>query len=127
MERLEKDKNAAVECYGLAIASTEQNVIEVDQEQASLFRAELQALVKELGEADHSGRIAQNPGSVPRRFARVSTIARMSRSGNCGRKWARPYRRSKSLPGTARRVATIRKGTEASAKEPGGRGFQRPV
>ena len=50
MERLEKDKNAAVECYGLAIASTEQNVIELDQEQASLFRAELQALVKELGE-----------------------------------------------------------------------------
>jgi GGDEF domain-containing protein len=50
MERLEKDKNAAVECYGLAIASTEQNVIELDQEQASLFRAELQALVKQLGE-----------------------------------------------------------------------------
>src|SRR5258707_1602773 len=50
MERLERDKNAAVECYGLAIASTEQNVIELDQEQASLFRAELQALVKQLGE-----------------------------------------------------------------------------
>jgi GGDEF domain-containing protein len=50
MESLEKDKNTAMECYGLAIASTEQNVIELDQEQASLFRAELQALVKQLGE-----------------------------------------------------------------------------
>ncbi len=51
MERLEKFKNVALECYGLAIASTEQNVIEVDQEQASLFRAELQALANKLGEA----------------------------------------------------------------------------
>lgn len=51
MERLEKFKKAALECYGLAISSTEQNVIEVDQEQASLFRAELQALVNQLGDA----------------------------------------------------------------------------
>ena len=51
MERLEKFKDVALECYGLAIASTEQNVIEVDQEQAALFRAELQALVNQLGEA----------------------------------------------------------------------------
>jgi GGDEF domain-containing protein len=50
MERLERDKSVALECYGLAIASTEQNVIEVDQEQASLFRAELQELVRQLGE-----------------------------------------------------------------------------
>lgn len=50
MERLEKFKNVALECYGLAIASTEQNVIEVDQEQAGLFRAELQALVNRLSE-----------------------------------------------------------------------------
>ncbi len=35
MERLEKFKKVALECYGLAIASTEQNVIEVDQEQAA--------------------------------------------------------------------------------------------
>jgi GGDEF domain-containing protein len=51
MERLERFKNIALECYALAIASTEQNVIEVDQEQASLFRAELQALANKLGEA----------------------------------------------------------------------------
>src|SRR5579862_6221997 len=51
MERLEKFKKVALECYGLAIASTEQNVIEVDHEQAAAFRGELQALVNQLGEA----------------------------------------------------------------------------
>ncbi len=51
MERLEKFKKVALECYGLAIASTEQNVIEVDHEQAALFRGELQALVNQLGAA----------------------------------------------------------------------------
>jgi GGDEF domain-containing protein len=51
MQRLEKFKKVALECYGLAIASTEQNVIEVDQEQASQFRGELQALANQLGEA----------------------------------------------------------------------------
>ena len=51
MERLEKFKNVVLECYGLAIASTEQNVIEVDYARASLFRAELQALANELSEA----------------------------------------------------------------------------
>ena len=50
MDRLEKLKNAALECYGLALASTEQNVIEVDLQQADLFRAELQALIGELGD-----------------------------------------------------------------------------
>ena len=50
MDSLERHKNVALECYGLAIASTEQNVIEVDQEQASLFRAELQALGNQLSE-----------------------------------------------------------------------------
>lgn len=51
MERLEKFKKVALECYGLAIASTEQNVIEVDHEEAALFRGELQALLSQLGEA----------------------------------------------------------------------------
>jgi GGDEF domain-containing protein len=51
MARLEKFKNVALECYGLAIASTQQNVIEVDREQASVFRAELQALLDQLDEA----------------------------------------------------------------------------
>jgi GGDEF domain-containing protein len=51
MARLEKFKKVALECYGLAIASTEQNVIEVDQQRAALFRGELQALVNQLGEA----------------------------------------------------------------------------
>ena len=51
MERLEKFKKVALECYGLAISSTEQNVIEVDLEQAAAFRGELQALVNQLGEA----------------------------------------------------------------------------
>ncbi len=51
MERLEKFKKVALECYGLAIASTEQNVIEVDHQQATVFRGELQALVNQLGEA----------------------------------------------------------------------------
>ncbi len=51
MERLEKFKRVALECYGLAIASTEKNVIEVDHEQAAVFRGELQALVSQLGEA----------------------------------------------------------------------------
>ena len=51
MERLEKFKKVALECYGLAIASTEQSVIEVDHERAALFRGELQALASQLGEA----------------------------------------------------------------------------
>jgi GGDEF domain-containing protein len=51
MDRLAKFKDAALECYGLAIASTEQNVIEVNQEQAGLFRAELQALANQLNAA----------------------------------------------------------------------------
>jgi GGDEF domain-containing protein len=51
MERLEKFKKVALECYGLAITSTEQNVIEVDHEQAAQFRGELQALINQLGEA----------------------------------------------------------------------------
>ena len=51
MERLETFKKVALECYGLAITSTEQNVIEVDPDQAALFRGELQALVNRLGEA----------------------------------------------------------------------------
>ena len=51
MERLEKFKKVALECYGLAIASTEQNVIEVDPGQAALFRGELQALANQLGAA----------------------------------------------------------------------------
>jgi GGDEF domain-containing protein len=51
MERLERFKKVALECYGLAIASTEQNVIEVDSEQAALFRGELKALAIQLGEA----------------------------------------------------------------------------
>jgi len=51
MDRLAKFKDVALECYGLAIASTEQNVIEVSLEQASLFRAELQALANQLSEA----------------------------------------------------------------------------
>ena len=52
MERLEKFKKVALECYGLAIACTEQNVIEVDHQQAALFRGELQALVDQLGAAN---------------------------------------------------------------------------
>ena len=51
MERLEKFKKVALECYGLAISATEENAIEVDQEQASIFRAGLQALVNQVGEA----------------------------------------------------------------------------
>jgi GGDEF domain-containing protein len=51
MERLEKFKKVALECYGLALTSTEQNVIEVDYQQATQFRGELQALVNQLGEA----------------------------------------------------------------------------
>ncbi len=51
MERLEKLKDMALECYGLALASTEENVIEVDLREAGLFRAELQSLAKQLGEA----------------------------------------------------------------------------
>ena len=51
MERLEKFKKVALECYGLAIASTEQNVIEVDHERAAAFRGGLQALANQLGEA----------------------------------------------------------------------------
>ena len=49
MERLEKLKEVALECYGLALASTEENVIEVDLRQAGLFREELQSLVKPAG------------------------------------------------------------------------------
>jgi len=51
MERLEKFKKVALECYGLALTSTEQNVIEVDHQQATQFREGLQALVSRLGEA----------------------------------------------------------------------------
>lgn len=51
MERLEKFRRVALACYGLALTSTEQNVIEVDHQQATQFRRELQALVSQLGEA----------------------------------------------------------------------------
>ncbi len=51
MERLEKFKKVALECYGLALTSTEQNVIEVDHQQATQFRGELQALINQLGGA----------------------------------------------------------------------------
>ena len=51
MERLEKLKNVALECYERALASTEQNVIEVDLQQATLFRTELQSLINQLGKA----------------------------------------------------------------------------
>ena len=51
MDRLKRFKNVALECYGLAITSTEQNAIEVDIEQAILFRAELQSLANQLGAA----------------------------------------------------------------------------
>jgi GGDEF domain-containing protein len=50
MERLEKFKEVAVECYGLAISSTEQNVIEFDDKLAAAFRTELQALANRLRE-----------------------------------------------------------------------------
>ncbi len=51
MEQLEKFKKVALECYGLAITSTEQNVIELDHQQAAQFRGELQALANRLGES----------------------------------------------------------------------------
>jgi GGDEF domain-containing protein len=51
MERLEKLKNVALECYALAITATEQNVVEIDQKLAGLFRAELQSLINLLGGA----------------------------------------------------------------------------
>ncbi len=51
MERLEKLKNVALECYELALTSTEQNVIEVDLQRADLFRAELQSLINRVGKA----------------------------------------------------------------------------
>jgi GGDEF domain-containing protein/soluble cytochrome b562 len=51
MERLEKFKKVALECYGLALSSTEQNVIEVDHQQATQFRGELQTLINQLGGA----------------------------------------------------------------------------
>jgi len=51
MERLEKFKKVALECYGLALSSTEQNVIEVDHQQAAQFRGELQTLINQLGGA----------------------------------------------------------------------------
>ncbi|HSR07735.1 MAG TPA: diguanylate cyclase [Bryobacteraceae bacterium] len=57
MERLEKFKRVALECYGLALTSTEQNVIEVDHQQATQFRGELQALVSQLGEATSPGKL----------------------------------------------------------------------
>ncbi len=49
MERLEKFKKVALECYGLAIASTEQNVIEVDHEQAAAFPRRAAGLGKQVG------------------------------------------------------------------------------
>jgi GGDEF domain-containing protein len=50
-ERAENLKNAALECYQLAISSSEQNVIEVDHKEAAAFQAELRALLGRLGEA----------------------------------------------------------------------------
>ncbi len=51
MERLQKFKKAALECYGQALTSIEQNVIEVDHRQATQFRQDLQMLVSQLSEA----------------------------------------------------------------------------
>jgi GGDEF domain-containing protein len=48
MERLEKFKRAAVDCYGLAITSTEENVIEFDEKQADRFRNGLHGLANQL-------------------------------------------------------------------------------
>lgn len=44
MERLEKFKRAAVECYGQSISTTEENAIEFDEEHAEEFRRALQIL-----------------------------------------------------------------------------------
>src|ERR1700690_2214214 len=51
LERLEEFRKKAMEYYGRAISSTEQNVIELDEKQAAAFRSELQSLLKHLGKA----------------------------------------------------------------------------
>ncbi len=51
MERLEKFKKAAFECYGLALSSTEQNAIEFDEVETARFRAELRTLIDQLDRA----------------------------------------------------------------------------
>ncbi len=51
MERLEKFKNTAVECFGQSIASTEQNIVEFEEQQVARFRAGLRALMRQLEQA----------------------------------------------------------------------------
>jgi GGDEF domain-containing protein len=51
LERLEELHRTAVNCYSLALRSTEQNAIEVDTAQAAHFRAQLQALRNQLRSA----------------------------------------------------------------------------
>jgi GGDEF domain-containing protein len=51
LERLEKFQKAAFECYGLALSSTEQNVIEFDETETARFRANLRTLISQLDEA----------------------------------------------------------------------------
>jgi GGDEF domain-containing protein len=55
LERLEELHRSAVNCYSQALRSIEQNVIELDNNQAAHFRAQLQALRYQLG-ADAGGR-----------------------------------------------------------------------
>lgn len=65
MERLEKFKKTALECYGLALASTEENVIEFDEEQADNFRTGLQALSTQVGKA-----------TTPEQLQKIQTLFR---------------------------------------------------
>jgi GGDEF domain-containing protein len=51
MDRLEKFNQVALACYGQAISSTEQQAIDFDPGQTSLFRAQLQALASQAGQA----------------------------------------------------------------------------
>jgi GGDEF domain-containing protein len=62
MERLEKFKNAALECFGLSISSTEQNVIEFDEKEAASFRVKLRALISQLGAATTPDQLRKTQG-----------------------------------------------------------------
>jgi GGDEF domain-containing protein len=62
MERLEKFKNAALECFGLSISSTEENAIEFDEKEAASFRAKLRTLTDQLGKATTPDQLRKTQG-----------------------------------------------------------------
>ncbi len=79
LERLEEFRKAAMACYGRALSSTEQNVIEFDEKQAAAFRTDLQSMLKQLGKAPEELEDIQESFQGKLREYRDSTHERIRR------------------------------------------------